>query len=300
MATSIVIDGNNLGISNHYANSELRDYDGRPSGAIFGFVRSIRPILVRVQEETGLDSTKISVAWDSGVNWRKDVLPSYKASRVSSDVNEDLADYFDQAPRLKDLLSLLGVGQMYAEGYEADDIGGHLASVLSTNKVQSVLVTNDKDWLQLVGEYCHVWQPMKQRYVTLANFEEVTGCTSPDEFVNMKAIMGDKGDDVPGAAGVGEKKAVQYLRGELKATTAKGTPAKAYEAIENWVSDPDGFDRSMRLVDLRDMEIASDKWRLVPGALNTSALNDHFMQLGFASIIDHFANWLAPFRKAQT
>lgn len=300
---SILVDGNNLGIASHYANDTLLDGDGRPSGAIFGFIRSIRPILARVQAEHGVGRVRVNVAWDSGTSWRKKLLPSYKASRKRDDPDESMQAYFDQTPRLKDLLSLLGVGQLYAEGYEADDIAGHLADVHKP----ITFVTNDRDWFQLVGDSCHVWAPMKEDpvtkdkglYISPANFSAYAeGAADVEEFVRMKAIMGDKGDDIPGAAGVGPAKALAYLRGELPQWTKakKPEPNKAFAAIEAWMSDPDGYDRSLKLVDLRGMRIEPYCWRLNPGQLNQAAVYDQFVRLGFASLLSNLPEWLKPFR----
>lgn len=298
MSASILIDGNNLGIASHFANDKLTDADGRPSGAIYGFLRSIKPMLVRVQEEVGIDKVPINVAWDSQTCWRKELLPSYKASRgdKTGEPDEAMQRYVEQVPRLRDILKTLGVGQMRADNYEADDIAGYIASLGG----RLTLITNDKDWLQLVSERVHVWQPLKQRYVTLANFEEVTGCEDTEQFVKVKAICGDKGDDVPGAVGIGEKGAISYVRGEMAPTTKAGKPAAKFKKIEDWMNDPDGYDRSLKLVDLRDIVIPPGNWQLTEGKFVQDALLDHFMALGFNSMLDNLSTWLAPFRKSFT
>lgn len=305
--TTILIDANNIGIASNFANDKLNDPYGRPSGAIYGFVRTIRPILKRIQDETGTNKVTINALWDSSkaTNWRKQILPSYKASRDEDEVPELMQRYFDQKPRIQDILKIMGVNQLRAEHYEADDIAGHLSRI----DTQIVLVSNDRDWLQLVSDKCHVWQPMKEyvddngnkqkgRYVTPENFEQVTGCTDVEEFVKMKAIMGDKGDDVPGASGVGEKTAIQYLRGELSPTTKAGKPAKKYVAVDEWMKDPDGYDRSLKLVDLRDIDIPPGNWTLTDGKYDQSAMVEQFTYLGFNSILQKITDWIMPFRKS--
>lgn len=290
----IIVDGNNLGIASYFANNELTDPTGRPSGAIYGFVRAIRPILVRVQEETGLKKCSIIVAWDGSTCWRKDILPSYKASRgdKSSDGTQELQDYFDQVPRIRDILPMLGVNQVRADHHEADDIAGHLKQTFSKTGRQIVFVTNDKDWYQLVDENTHLWRPLKQSYVTPANFEEETLCKTPEEFVMVKAIAGDKGDDIPGVDGVGEKTALKYLRGEMKPTTKK------YPLIEEWMQSEEGFERSKRLVDLREISIPPGNWLKTPGAFDQVAAMETFINLDFNSILKDVTKWLAPFRVA--
>ena len=152
-----------------------------------------------------------------------------------------------------------------------------------------------------MSENVQVWQPHseKKRFITLANFEEITGCRDAEEFVNMKAIMGDKGDNVPGAVGIGAKTAIQYLRSELKTQTAKGEPTKAYVAVNQWINDPDGFDLSKQLVDLRHISIKTP-FKLVSGVFDQNALMQEFLQLGFNSILGEIDNFLSPFKKAFT
>ena len=288
---TILVDGNNVGMANFFVNPELTDPIGRPSGAIYGFIKQLRPILARVQQEHGRSDVKVIVAWDGGNIWRKDILPSYKASRgdKSRQGDVDIQAYFDQVPRLKDMLRIMGVHQFIASRYEADDIAGLIANRINMSNDQLTLVTNDKDWLQLVGQNVHMWRPLADSYATPANFEELTECTSAEEFVKVKAIMGDKGDDVPGVAGVGIKTALKYLRGEL-------TKGKKFEDITKWMDDPDGYERSLKLVDLRDMQIPHEFWQLTNGQYDQGALLENMVQLAFDSILSNFSNWIAPFK----
>jgi 5'-3' exonuclease len=210
--TTVLVDGSNVGIASHVAGEELVDPLHRPSGAIFGMLRSIRPILEKVQTDGGPGSrSSVVVAWDSGTNWRTQIYPEYEASRRAPDPEKEkrMERYFDQIPRLRALLPIAGIGQVKADGYEADDIAGWITSTCPDK--QFVLVTNDKDWLQLVAHNVHVWRPMKEVLVTPANFTEQTGADDPGQYTQMMGLTGDDGDDVPGAPGIGQGFALKYL-----------------------------------------------------------------------------------------
>lgn len=291
--TSIVVDGNNLGIGSHFANIELADSSGRPTGAIYGFIRTIRPILARVQRETGDPEQliKVVVAWDSMTSWRKELLPSYKEKRKeikTEEASEQFERYADQLPRLLDLTRALGIGQVRADNFEADDIAGYFANI-SENPV--VLVSNDYDWLQLVSKQVHVWRTLKGEYVTPANFTNYTGCEDAEEYIKTKAICGDK-DEVPGVPGVGPKFAQRYLRGDLK----KG---KKFDAIAEWMDLEDGYSRSYSLFDLRKPKIPADAWRLTRGQFDVAAIQHQMGELSFNSILGDFADWIDPFKKSS-
>ncbi len=284
---SILVDGNNVGIASHFANDKLTGPDGRPTGAIFGVVRSLRAIMERTYMLSG--HAKMTVAWDSKPTWRHDLLPSYKASRKP---DPSLELYLGQIPVMRQIIQALGVNQLKAERYEADDIAGHLCRAVDTNWV---LVTNDRDWLQLVGEKVVVWQPLRERYVMLDNFEEVVGMLGPAELVQVKAIAGDKGDDIPGAPGIGDKGALQFLRGEMAENNKSGKPNAKFAKIRDWMAAEDGFKRSLNLVDLRDMDIPMRSFDMRPGRLDTAFLTTTFAELGFNSLLSDFDEFLQPF-----
>lgn len=291
---SILVDGPNLAFAAHFAAKErLVDTMGRPTGCIFGFLRMLKAIIDRVQTIYPGEDVRAIVAWDAprSTLWRKSVLPSYKESRDTKQRTEEeersLEEYKTQLKELRGILPMLGVGQIAALTMEADDIAGWL----TRRGGKWVLVSGDHDWLQLVTEDVSVWQPTKGRLVIMENFQEVTGFSNTNDFVKMKAIVGDKGDDVPGAVGIGEKLAGKYLDGSLT--------GKRLETVTNWVNDPDGYERSLRLVDLRDVTIPLADSILIPGKLDEAAFSQVCINYNFASIFDSLNSWLEPFRNKQ-
>ena len=107
----------------------------------------------------------------------------------------------------------------------------------------------------------------------------------------MKAITGDKGDDVPGCTGVGDVTALKYLRGEL-------TKGKKFEAIEAWKADENGYALAKRLTDLRDIEIPTAALQLTPGKFDQMEAFRLLSHYGFESIISQFNHWMEPFARA--
>lgn len=301
MVTTILVDGNNLGISSHFAARNLTDPDGRPSGAIYGFIRSLRPILDRTQVATG-EKAKVIVAWDATENWRTAEFPEYKSSRKKNrdpEMEAELERYADQVPRLRSILTTLGVSQIRAHGFEADDVAGWITR---RPGAKWMLVSNDKDWLQLVGENCSVWQATKERYISLESWAEtlpdIIGSsdrifpTNTDEFVKMLAIAGDDGDDIPGQKGVGYSTALKVLQGKL----VKG---KKFDAVQEWMVDPIGYTRSLRLVDLRSIEIPPERLVITKGNYDATSFMNQCVALGFNSILGEIGSWMAPFAKAS-
>jgi 5'-3' exonuclease len=224
-------------------------------------------------------------------SWRKELLPSYKERRKeikTEEASEQFERYADQLPRLLDLIRSMGVGQVRADNFEADDIAGYFSNLMPG---QIVLVSNDYDWLQLVSPKVHVWRTLKGEYVTPENFTNYTECESAEEYIKTKAICGDK-DEVPGVPGVGPKFAQRYLRGDLK----KG---KKFDAIEEWMHQPEGYDRSYNLFDLRHPAIPANAWRMTQGQFDVAAIQSAMSDLSFNSILGDFADWIDPFKKSS-
>ena len=293
MSTSILVDGNNLGMAAHFGAEELRDMDGRPVAAIFVFLRMLRAIVERVQIDVPTEKVTTTVAWDSSPSWRAAYYKSYKASRKERSPEEEkrMQEYFEQVPRLRKMLTNLGVHQIRAQAHEADDVAGYLTRTQPENNF--VLVSGDKDWLQLVSPTVRVWQPSKQRFVTMENFSEATDCEDPDEYVMALGITGDSGDDVPGCKGFGIKTAVKFLRGQMKAGVK-------LTAAREWLKDEDGFQRSYRLIELRKMQIDAAAMQITPGVLDLEAVMQDCILYGFESILSHFADWTAPFKPSAS
>lgn len=286
---SILVDGNNLAMAAHATSRKLTTKDGRPSGTLFTFLRTLAHLVKEFPNH------HVHVLWDAGRTWRHDLLDSYKESRKTEPgegpKNEFMESYKLARANIGETLSYLEVSQLRAPGYEADDIAAYLSSVFRREHVGGSLiaVSNDKDWLQLVHYDAKVYLPAKKALVDHSNFAKHTeGCTTAEMFSRAKAIAGDDGDDVPGVPGVGLLTAVKYLKGDLKS-------GSAYEKIEAWIKDPNGFPRSLTLVDLTSPRQVNETLEYRYGSRDASAFRKICEDMEYNSILKNFDKWFDAF-----
>ncbi len=202
MATFIIIDGNSLVNRAFYALPPLTASDGKYYNAVYGFVN----ILARLITDHHPDY--LCVAFDAGrKTFRNEMYTEYKATRKG--MPEELAS---QMPVLKDLLTTMGIKIIEKLGIEADDIIGTM--VRSDPNMTSIIVTGDRDSLQLINDHTEVWLTkhgiseiiqMNERHL-----KEEWGL-EPSQIIDLKALMGDASDNIPGVNGIGEKGAMSLL-----------------------------------------------------------------------------------------
>ncbi len=201
MEKLILIDGNSLINRAFYAMPPLLTKDGAPTNGVFGFVNMLVKL---IQEE---NPTYLTVAFDvHAPTFRHKMFDEYKGTRKP--MPEDLRP---QIPLLKEVLKLMNISAIELKGYEADDIIGTIAKSTS---VKTIIITGDKDSFQLVDKETEVH--FTKRGITDIdvlsddNFKEKTGIT-PCQVIDLKALMGDSSDNIPGVAGVGEKTALSLI-----------------------------------------------------------------------------------------
>ncbi|MDL2225085.1 DNA polymerase I [Eubacteriales bacterium OttesenSCG-928-M02] len=204
MAKIMGIDGNSLLFRAYYAMPALTNKDGIDTGAVYGFLN----MLVRVLEEQKPDY--VAVAFDlPGKTFRHDTFSEYKAGR--KETPEDLISQFGL---LKEVLAAMDIPILEQERYEADDILGYLAKKAKAEQMEAVLITGDNDVLQLAGDGTTVM--LTKRGITdtdeldAAGVEKKMGVT-PQRIPDLKGLMGDNSDNLPGVPGVGPKTAVKLL-----------------------------------------------------------------------------------------
>ncbi len=217
----LVLDGNSIVNRAFYGIKLLTTKDGRFTNAIVGFLN----ILLRLESEEQPD--EIAVAFDlRAPTFRHKLYDGYKAQRKG--MPEELAA---QLPVLKELLAYLGYQMVTCEGYEADDILGTLAAAAAARGDACVLATGDRDSLQLVGPSTRVLlaHTAMGKSVTIsmdeAAVQEKYG-VSPRQLIDVKSLMGDASDNIPGVAGVGEKTALALIQ-------SFGSLAGVYEHIDD-------------------------------------------------------------------
>ena len=201
----MIIDGNSLIHRAFYALPLLSTKDGIYTNGVYGFLT----MLYRIKEEYAIDY--ICVAFDKkGPTFRHEAFDLYKANRQSTP--NELSQQF---PILKEILSAMNIAQLELDGYEADDIAGTLSKIGEDNGLGIILVTGDKDYLQLASDNTKVLITRKG-ITELEEFDkekiiEEYGIT-PEQFVDLKGLMGDKSDNIPGVPGIGEKTGIKLLK----------------------------------------------------------------------------------------
>ena len=217
MKKMLVIDGNSIINRAFYGIRPLTTKEGLHTNAIYGFVN----ILLKNLQSISPDYA--AVAFDlKAPTFRHKEYAEYKAGRHA--MPDELKM---QMPYAKKVASALGFAVLEKEGYEADDILGTLANMGEQNSVEVYVLTGDRDSLQLISDTTKVLLSGNTDTVAFDRekfFEKYT--IQPEQFVDLKALMGDSSDNIPGVAGVGEKTAIKLI-------SAEGSLEKLYEGIEN-------------------------------------------------------------------
>ncbi len=206
METLMIIDGNSIINRAYYGIRPLSTKEGIPTNGIFGFMNILLKHLEDVKPEYLL------VAFDlKAPTFRHKEYSEYKAQRKG--MPDDLAA---QMPHLKELLGAMNVKMLSQEGFEADDIIGTVAAMCEKENVKCVIVTGDKDDLQLASDKTHILlTTTRMGQTTVEDFDRAAFCEkyhiTPEEFIDVKALMGDSSDNIPGVPGIGEKTAFTLI-----------------------------------------------------------------------------------------
>ena len=208
------------------------------------------------------------VAWinDAGSSFRKEALPSYKATREK--LNAELQQDFDKSVlRVQQLLTAFRIPLVTVDGYEADDVIATLAIKASAGGLNSVIVSGDKDFYQLVSPHVSLLNPgrggpagVEEHFVTPGNASERFG-VPPERIIDFLALVGDSSDNVPGVKGIGEKTAQQLIQqyGDLETILARAGEVTAKRPREALLAEGDKARLSRQLVTLHtDVPVTVD------------------------------------------
>lgn len=214
----VILDGNSLINRAFYALPPMIASDGQPTGAIYGFTT----MLLKIFQEIKPDYI-ISAFDKKAPTFRHLEYKDYKAGRKK--MPEELAQ---QIEPLKKLLAAFNVGILEMDGYEADDIIGTISKKYEASDLQVLIYTGDKDSLQLVSDYTKVM--FTKKGITEIDIYDKKAIKdrygfSPEGIIDLKGLMGDASDNIPGVAGVGEKTALKLL-------SECGTVEGVYENID--------------------------------------------------------------------
>ncbi len=272
-----LVDGSAYIYRAYHAVAPLNNAEGMPTHAVFGFLN----ILKRLIKEK--EPRYLAVAFDMrGPVFRHDIYPEYKANRPP--MPDDLAV---QIPYIKELVAAMNIPCFEETGVEADDIIASAARLLSEQGHKVIIVSGDKDLLQLVGEQVVMWDPMKKKTMDAAAVTEKYH-VSPQQLLDCYALMGDSSDNVPGVPGVGPKTAEKLIN-------EHGSLEQVYDALEGMkksrLKERLGENReaaflSRDLIRLKyDVKVPDELNAYRPGEPDEDRLRDLYLRLGFNSMV---------------
>jgi len=275
-----VVDAANFLYRAFFAIPGLRAPDGTPTNAVYGFANMLNKL---VREER---PDAILIALDArGKNFRHELFPEYKGTRDAQP--EDLTT---QLPIFRELVEAWDLPAVEVDGYEADDV---IATVVARAPAGSevLIVSTDKDLMQLVGERVALVDTMKDRRYDARAVEARFG-VPPAQVLDLRALVGDSSDNIPGVKGIGEKGAAKLIHewGDLETLLEHAGEVKAKRAREALEAHAEEARLSKRLATLKDdAPLPLDPAELPPVAPDRDRLLALYRRLGFQRLVDALA-----------
>ena len=253
---------------------------GLNTSAIMGFVNTLNEVITKEQP------TYMAVAFDHGKTFRHEAFPAYKAQR-----EETPEDIRASVPIIKDILEAYHIPVLQADGFEADDVIGTLATAAGREGIETYMLTPDKDYGQLVGDNVYIYRPRHGGGYDTLGESEVTqkyGIATTAQVIDLLALMGDSADNFPGCPGVGEKTAAKLITqfGSIDNMLAHTDEIKGKlrEKVEGAVDD---IRMSLFLATIRtDVPIALDLEKMKMTSPDEERLEKIFQELEFRALTD--------------
>lgn len=253
---------------------------GLNTSAIMGFVNTLNEVITKEQP------TYMAVAFDHGKTFRHEAFPAYKAQR-----EETPEDIRSSVPIIKDILEAYHIPVLQADGFEADDVIGTLATAAGREGIETYMLTPDKDYGQLVGGNVYIYRPRHGGGYDTLGESEVTqkyGIATTAQVIDLLALMGDSADNFPGCPGVGEKTAAKLITqfGSIDNMLAHTDEIKGKlrEKVEGAVDD---IRMSRFLATIRtDVPIALDLEKMKMTSPDEERLEKIFQELEFRALTD--------------
>lgn len=266
--TLVLIDGHSIAYRSYFAliRNPLRDSRGRNTSAVYGFLQALDKIEVRYPTD------HIVITFDAGEKvFRHEAYADYKKDRKP--MPDDLVW---QVPMITEIAQIQGLPVLLKEGYEADDIMATIVERFKDKFDRVVVVTGDKDLMQMVDNKVVVYDPYKDKEYDAPAVKEKMG-VMPEQVTDLLALMGDSSDGVPGVPGVGPKRAKAFLEkhGDLKTTLDKEEKLAEHKAVAKLSYD---------LVQLhKNVPIEINEETLRRAEPDDAGLADVYNELGFTS-----------------
>jgi len=272
----VVIDGANAIYRAFFAIPSLRAPDGLPTNAAYGFASMLNKVL---REES---PDFVAVAFDPrGGSFRKRIFDDYKAGRDAQP--EDLSA---QIPVVRELIEAFRIPLIEIPDFEADDVIAALVK-RAPEDVRVTIISTDKDLMQLVSDRVHLLDGVGDRRYGPAEVVERFGVT-PDQMLDLRALVGDPSDNIPGVKGIGAKGAAKLIDewGTLEALIANADQVKTKRAREALLEQADQARLSKRLATLRDdIELGLSWEALAFESPDRDRLRELYKRLGFSRLL---------------
>ncbi|MDX1378338.1 MAG: DNA polymerase, partial [Anaerolineales bacterium] len=281
--TLYLVDGHALAYRMYFAltaggggSQRWQTSKGEPTAGTYGFARELFRILEQEKPEY------LAVAFDVGKTFRDEMFPEYKATREK--MPDDLRV---QIERIREMVDIFNIPRLEMEGFEADDVLGSVARIAGEQGLGVKIVTGDRDLLQLVNKRTTVYLAGdNQSYIRDEDVLKKLGVL-PDQVVDYKAIVGDKSDNIPGVAGVGEKTAIRLLE---KYKTLDAIYEHIDEVEKRWrtklEANKENAYLSRNLAQIKtDLDIKLDLEHAKAQELDMPAIEAFFMEMEFRTLL---------------
>lgn len=276
----LLIDGSGYIFRAFFALPFLSNAKGTPTNAVYGVATMLDKTL------RDLNPDEVAVCFDTPVKtFRHEMYPEYKANRP-----EPPEDLIPQFPLIHRLVELRGLPLLAIEGYEADDVIGTLARQAEQAGREVIIVSGDKDLMQLVTDRIKLFDPLKDKWYGPAEVAERFG-VEPGRVVDILGLAGDSSDNIPGVPGVGEKTALKLVKeyGDVEQVLAHADEIKG--KLGERVRENDKQARlSRKLVEIKtDVPLPREVGQFHPDEPDNDALRDFYNELEFTKLLTTLA-----------
>jgi len=280
----ILIDGSAYIFRAYYGLPPMKRSDGTPINAVFGFTNMLVKLIEDYRDE------KMVVVFDAArENFRNKIFKDYKANR--GETPEDLIPQFEI---IRECVDAFQIPQIELNGFEADDIIATYCKLAVKQKIESIVVSSDKDLMQLVNNNISMLDPMKNKKIGVNEVIEKFG-VEPEKVIQIQALTGDKVDNIPGAPGIGPKTALQLIQefgdvNNLINEASKISQEKRRKAILDHKED---ILISLELVKLKndiDLPLTINNIHTYSSIKNNQNLSIFLSNQGFKSIAERLKN----------
>jgi 5'-3' exonuclease len=251
----LLIDGNNLAIRSAFGSWDLKDSMGIHTGIHYGFFKALISLKKNFRDRTFV------ICWDgkskrrmqlSSEKCKMQIIPSvYKANREKNKTDEKFIDFYNQLPQLQEAVNYTGIQQVYLPEFEADDVISSYCKLLRDyNNI--IVSTTDHDYYQILHDNVSIWDGLRLRIITKQDFEKDNKIT-PEQYVDVGALMGDNGDNIFGIPSWGDKTSFEEIQKHISYKNVLNYYVKKYSHLE------DSFPAIESMLDLESLRLQKTK-----------------------------------------